>query len=288
MALFGLLLLAAIAALVSNRSKNAPFPEEARLLATEGVAENASWQPVIRAVSGLDMALVPAGCFVMGATDEQLVEAQDSCDAYYGAFGCSRDFSDEQPAHEVCISAPYWIGLTAVTNRQYGSNSGPGSGSMRRQPNWPRETVTWAQADEFCRARGLRLPREAEWEFAARGPDALIYPWGNVYDIELATLRKISPAPVGERPAGASWVGALDMAGGIAEWVTDWYGPYPAGSVTDPTGPLSGELRVARGGDWFAHAAFLVRTTFRQPLAPAYATTSVGFRCAGDFAPSTP
>ena len=154
-------------------------------MATQGVATNASWKPVIQNHDGLDMALVPAGCFKMGATDEQLEEALASCDTYYGVYGCQQSFENEQPAHQVCISAPYWIGLTAVTNWQYGIESWLNFGSARREPTWPRETVNWQQAADFCKQRGARLPTEAEWEFAARGPNALIYPWGNEYDIEL-------------------------------------------------------------------------------------------------------
>lgn len=261
-----------------------PVGDEQVMLAQEGVSENEEWEPVIRRVEGFDMALVPAGCFEMGSTDEQLEEAFDSCDRYYGAYGCQLTFEDEQPAHEVCISEPYWIDLTAVTNWQYGSSSSLGeSNSMGRDFDWPRESVTWEEASEFCETHGRRLPTEAEWEYAARGPDGLIYPFGNEYDIAKATLRKISPAPVGEKPEGASWVGGLDFSGGISEWVSDWYGPYSTETQTDPTGPESGEKRVARGGNWFAHAAFFVRTTFREALNPNYATSVMGFRCVRAF-----
>ncbi len=260
-----------------------PLTGTERRLAVQGVSTNADWTPIVRRVNGLDMLLVPAGCFQMGATDSQLQEALASCETYYGVYGCQHSFENEQPTHQVCITKPFWIGQTAVTNRQYGSSSHQNIGSIIPEPDWPRESVTWQQAADFCQERGARLPTEAEWEYAARGPDALIYPWGNIYDIHKATLRKISPAPVGKKPDGASWVGALDMGGGIGEWVDTWYGAYTSETQTDPTGPPQGELRIVRGGDWFAHAAYFVRTTFRDPKTPDFATSSVGFRCAGDF-----
>jgi formylglycine-generating enzyme required for sulfatase activity len=285
LSIFLLLIVTSLVVAVKTAPKYLPVTQDQRQLAMEGVTTNISWKPVIRKLGGLDMALVPAGCFMMGASDEQLKEARASCDTYYGVYGCQQSFENEQPPHQVCFSAPYWIGLTAVTNRQYGDSSQQSPGSVKSDSTWPRETVTWQQAADFCEQRGFRLPTEAEWEYAARGPDALIYPWGNEYDINKATLRKISPAPVGEIPEGASWVGALDMSGGIGEWVFDWYDAYTSNEVMDPTGPVDGALRLVRGGDWFAHASFFVRTTFRDPLDPEFATTSVGFRCAKNFSP---
>jgi formylglycine-generating enzyme required for sulfatase activity len=237
-------------------------------------------------VNGYDMALVPAGCFEMGSSDAQLIEAETSCADFYGIYGCKISFDNEQPAHRVCISQPYWIDLTAVTNRQYGKSAFLGLAySANAQPTWPVESVNWQGAADFCQERGARLPSEAEWEYAARGPDALIYPFGNEFDLARSTLRKISPAPVGEKPEGASWVGALDMSGGIGEWVQDWYGLYSGENQNDPTGPAEGEKRILRGGNWFAHAAFLVRSAFRDPVDPDYATSVVGFRCVRDLTP---
>jgi formylglycine-generating enzyme required for sulfatase activity len=266
--------------------KKLPIPAEQLNLAQGGVNINAAWQPVIRNIEGIDMVLVPAGCFNMGSTDEQLEEAFKSCDSYYGPYGCQQSFENEQPGHQVCLTEPYWIDLTPVTNLQYGSSSNRGQDlSPYRSPFWPRESVTWQEAVDFCTWRGARLPTEAEWEFAGRGPDTLIYPFGDQYDIHKVTLRKISPPPVGQKPEGASWVGALDMSGGISEWVADWYGSYSPEAGTDPVGPPNGELRIARGGSWFAHAAYFVRTTFREPLTPDYATSVIGFRCVRDHTP---
>jgi formylglycine-generating enzyme required for sulfatase activity len=75
------------------------------------------------------------------------------------------------------------------------------------------------------------------------------------------------------------------MSGGIGEWVQDWYAPYPVENQSDPTGPANGEKRILRGGNWFAHAAFMVRAASREPVDPGYATSVTGFRCVQDLAP---
>jgi formylglycine-generating enzyme required for sulfatase activity len=211
-----LLLLGVIVFVINKLPGIIPIPDNVIKLAEGGVVDNQAWKPIVRQIKGVDMVLVPAGCFTMGSTDEQLQEANSSCNRFFGAKGCQVSFEDEQPAHQVCLSEPFWLDRTPVTNLQYGSNSSRGYGnSQYRGSSWPRETVIWQEAADFCLQRGARLPTEAEWEFAARGPDALIYPFGNEYDIHKVTLNKISPAPVGQVPEGASWVSALDMSGGI-------------------------------------------------------------------------
>lgn len=251
--------------------------------AFSGVSNNEAWQPVIRRFRGVEMALVPAGCFTMGTTDDQMEEAVESCDAFYGAFGCQQSFDNEQPAHMVCLSKPFWLDVTPVTNIQYLFISRSFWDSPYGDLLLPLQAIPWEEASNYCALRGARLPTEAEWEYAARGPDSLIYPWGNTYREDLATLRKISPPEIGQIPKGASWVGALDMSGGMAEWVHDWYGPYPQDKQVDPSGPPDGSDRILRGGDWFAHASFYVRAAFREPVDPGFATSKNGFRCARDF-----
>jgi iron(II)-dependent oxidoreductase len=257
-----------------------PVPDSRLSIASDGVNENAEWHPTIHRFDGANMALVPAGCFIMGSTSEQLGEALDSCDRYYGAWGCQQDFEDEQPAHEVCFEKPFWIDVTEVTNRAYGSSSRE---SMYRAPRWPRETVNWAEASAYCEQRGARLPSEAEWEYVARGPDSLIYPWGNEFDTNHVIWFTLKPYNVGGKDEGASWVGALDMSGSISEWVADSYGSYSTEAQIDPTGPAGGEERITRGGDWFSHAAYFLRTSHRAPYDPEFASSVVGFRCARDF-----
>ena len=132
------------------------------------------------------MVLVPVGCFMMGSSDGK---------------------ADEAPVHEVCFDAPFWIDVYEVTNAQFGT-SGQFDGDDR-----PREMMNWQRALAYCQSRGARLPTEAEWEYAARGPDSLIYPWGNAFiaDNVVYFLNSENRTwDVGSRPQGVSWVGAYD------------------------------------------------------------------------------
>lgn len=222
------------------------------------VTRNADWTPMIRTFDGVDMALVPPGCFTMGH---------------------ERGRRDERPAHRQCIDAPYWIDVTEVTNSAYGSDS-PFAGADR-----PRTNVTWYEARDHCTARGARLPTELEWEYAARGVDSAIYPWGN--DLNTQNLvfdgnADSQTAAVGSRPAGASWVGALDMSGNALEWVNTIYARYPydaadgredAANTTSP--------RVYRSG-WGSYIDFGLSAAIRFRGAPDLRDWFIGFRCARD------
>lgn len=219
-----------------------------------------NWGPRLREIDGVRMALVPPGCFVMGGKGGE---------------------ADEQPAHSVCFSRPFWLDVTEVTNRAYGS-SGYFAGESR-----PRESVTWFEAREYCERRGARLPTEAEWEYAARGPAALTYPWGNEFINENAvsswqeTARQTEA--VGSKPDGASWVGALDMAGNVWEWTSSRYADYPY-TVDDgrEDATVADDLRVVRGGSCCSYVIADVRSAYRFPLDPATVDPNVGFRCAKD------
>lgn len=250
--------------------------------AVAGVNDNDAWTPLVRSLHGVRMALVPAGCFTMGTTTAQLAGAREACSTYYGAFGCEYSFADEQPAHVVCLREPYWIDVVPVSNRQYRRMTGSVWPSPYGEPALPLQAIPWDRAAHYCALRGGRLPTEAEWEYAARGPASLIFPYGNQFDLRLTTLRKTSPPRSGQLPQGASWVGAQDMSGGMAEWVLDWYGLYSAARQVDPLGPSQGSKRILRGGDWFAHSSFLVRSAIREPVDPGFATSKNGVRCAMD------
>ena len=246
-------------------------------LARHGVTSNAQWEPITRRLDSLDFALVPAGCFTMGSTDVQLEIADDFCERFFGRGKCQVDFkASETPAHEVCFDGPFWIQTTEVSNRLYGSSS---SVDMHKDSSWPRDTVTWYQASDFCQRHGARLPSEEEWEYAARGPDSLIFPWGNDFALEKVISGQLVPAGVGSVPSGSSWVGALDMSGGIAEWIGQPYQNY-GGSGSGTASAGEADNRVIRGGSWFSFSAFFLRSANRETAAPTTANSTIGFRCA--------
>lgn len=108
------------------------------------------------------------------------------------------------------------------------------------EPELPRRCVTWFEADAYARWRGGRLPTEAEWELAARGPDSRVYPSGDAFDATRCNVvGATGTVPVGSFPGGASWVGARDLAGNAMEWVNDWLDVsyYASALDTDLPGP---------------------------------------------------
>ena len=178
---------------------------------------------------------------------------------------------------------------------------------LEGRDNYPVVGATWQAAQDYAKYYDLCLPTEAEWEWAARGPERRVYPWGDCWDATHCCCKENQgrpwhwrnkeyveeegywdetevtyTSPVGSFPNGASWCGALDMAGNLMEWCHDWFGDYPEteDTVEDPPGPRQGERRVVRGGNWF-YKEEACRTTDRthHPL-PDYSKDSVGFRCA--------
>jgi len=225
-----------------------------------------------RPADGMTMVYVPAGSFLMGSED-----------------GDSEADSDEFPQHEVTLDS-FWIDRTEVTNAQYERCVADGdcpTSFFAESTSWngadyPVVGVSWMDAEAYCTWAGGRLPTEAEWEYAARGPEANRYPWGDeLPTCELAQFASCDgeTIPVGGRPAGASWVGALDMTGNVWEWVQDWYGSYVDSPSNNPTGPTEGDYKVLRGGSW-GGTSRNVRSADRIHNQPENRAGSVGFRCA--------
>ncbi len=151
----------------------------------------------------------------------------------------------------------------------------------------PINCINWAMASSYCAYAGKRLCTEAEWEKAARGTDGRKYPWGNAdatCDYAVMTLMDLgcgtgSTIAVGSKPSGASPYGALDMAGNVYEWVSDWYSSYdPGKSSKDPQGPSGGSERVLRGGG-FGSGGSVVRASNRVGYPPTDAPEGFGVRC---------
>ncbi len=250
-----LLTLAACAPATPPPPTATPIPPTPTDIAS--VSRNADWTPVIQTINGVEMALVPPGCWSMGSEDGR---------------------RDEKPVSEICFDQPYWIDRTEVSNQQYGEVG------VFLRPEQPRTNLLWAEARDFCARQGKRLPTEAEWEYAARGPDGLLYPWGNdlVGDYLVFDQNWVNnePADVGSKPEGASWVGALDMAGNVWEWTSSLYERYPfddSDGREDPTN--TSDQRAYRGGI-HNYIDFGAGMTTRFRATPDTRDWFIGFRCA--------
>ncbi len=259
------------------------------------------------------MTQVPGGTFQMGSKDED----------------------DEKPIHEMklasfeldttevtvtawkaceaataCRAAPTTIDFEDITEAEKKSSKYCNGGRTDHMDH-PINCVEWTDAVAFCKWAGKRLPKEAEWEYAARatkagGTDTRNFPWGkaspdpllvNACGTECVAMLKREDlfekdqstdplykgddafpvtAPVGSFPKGASDLGILDLSGNVSEWIDDWYGPYSATGA-----PLeTGKKHVIRGGSWEQQAPRRLRTTGRGKDVPTYRDIIHGFRCA--------
>lgn len=256
----------------------------------------------ISAIDEAEMVYVPAGEFIMGSTDAQVEQALQACKRF--ANFCDQGeipalLDSEKPSHTIMLDA-FWIDRHEVTNAHYKRCVDDGAcltpfetKSATREEyfgnpeydDYPVIQVSWDDATTFCEWAGKRLPTEAEWEKAARGTDGRIYPWGN--DFDASRLQSIllsgDTLQVASYPGGASPYGALDMAGNVLEWTADWYDPgyYTFSPRENPSGPLSGQDRVVRGGlGSVIQDLDLARIAFRFKSAPDSHESLISFRCA--------
>ena len=245
--------------------------------------------------------------------------------------GSDNDLPMERPAHNVTLS-PYCMDTFEVTTEDFRACSDRGACKRAGATNeWdgisdgerktfdplcnirdpsvraqhPINCVDWDMATIYCKAQGKRLPTEAEWEFAARGPDGRKYPWGdeepsekllnacgkecsewgrkNKVDVRAmfsADDGWATTAPVGSFPKGASRYGLQDVVGNVWEWVSDFHAEYSRNDQVDPQGPEKGEAHVIRGGAWNGGYSSWVRPTFRYKDVPEKRSYGIGFRCA--------
>ena len=143
------------------------------------VTRNADWSPVVRTFNDIEMVLVPAGGFIMGIDEVQTEAAWQQCLTVLPQ--CNRSlFEDERSQQRISFDRPFWIARYEMTNiatePHYGAPVTYAGGNL------PRANIPWNSAQLYCQTLGARLPTEAEWEYAARGPDNLTYPWGNTFD----------------------------------------------------------------------------------------------------------
>lgn len=262
---------------------------------------------------GAEMVLVPAGDFLMG-TSEQKLEAMLAANGVYAPEFARKLFDDEVPQRSVYLDA-YYIYKTEVTVVQYRRFCQATGREMPPAPDWgwqdthPIVSVTWDDAKAYADWAGVALPTEAQWERAARGAHARVYPWGwsnawpppvnagNFADEACKRSGKhdwressfvdgyddgyAETSPVGSFPAGASPYGVLDMAGNVSEWCVDFYDPsyYKTRATQNPTGPRAGDDRVFRGGSW-ACEGWNLRAARRLNSYPSFDCDDLGFRCA--------
>ena len=228
--------------------------------------------------ANIEMLLVPGGTFMMGCSP-----GDTQCDA------------NESPVHQVTLTNAFYMGKTEVTQAQWtavmGSNPSSFSG-YSDSPSRPVEQVSWnmiASTGGFMSITGLRLPTEAEWEYAYRAGTTTAFhsyaaqPNGFNDDTLLGNIAwYYSNAGSQTHAVGGKYANGLglhDMAGNVWEWCQDWYGPYTSGSVTNPTGPATGSYRLLRGGSW-GDSSYGCRASRRYYDPPGGIIYSEGFRAA--------
>ena len=228
---------------------------------------NTGWAgAIIHEKSGIELVYIPAGTFTMGSPEGE--EGRDS---------------DEGPQHQVTLSQGFYLGKAEVTQAQWEKVTGKNPSSFQNAgAAAPVENVSWDDCQAFCQAAGsgLRLPLEAEWEYACRAGTTTAFHYGDSLDSSMANFDGNYPYGAGKKgeyrqttiAVGQfkpnAW-GLYDMIGNVWEWCQDKYETYPAGSVTlaQPAGPAGrglddGAGRVLRGGGW-GNGARYCRSAYR-------------------------
>jgi sulfatase modifying factor 1 len=288
---------------------------------------------------GAPMVLIPAGNFLMGSTKDEVDRAILSCvkELKKDQQTCEGRYKPELPQHRVQIDS-FYLDQYEVTNRLFAKfveatghhTTAEKEGTSRalvdgdwkdvtgatwRQPEGvatvfasnraehPVVSVSWEDADAYCRQYGKRLPTEAEFEYATRAGTPTKYWWGNgtpgtrkVANVADEFLNEKHPgweimagyndgyeytAPVGSFEPNPFRL--FDMTGNVGEWTADWFDAsyYRTNLERNPKGPSGGEYRVLRGGSWDLGPVY-VRSAYRLRVSPAIRLDVIGFRCALD------
>jgi hypothetical protein len=212
----------------------------------------------------LELVWCPAGSFTMGSPPDEPGRQEDECQ------------------HRVNLTKGFWLGKYPVTQRQWRSVTG-GNPSYYLGGDLPVENVNWNDCLEFCAkaGHGLRLPTEAEWEYACRAGSRGAYGGtGRLNDMGwFGSVFLGRTHPVGEKRANA-W-GLHDMHGNVWEWCADWYAADISSAATDPRGAENGDWKVIRGGAWDS-SAWYCRSARRPSLVPSVRVNNGGVRvCCG-------
>jgi formylglycine-generating enzyme required for sulfatase activity len=248
---------------------------------------NSDWVPFEKDFDGVTMVLVPAGCFEMGVNDAQATQVLNEIanvlpDIWQAGMN---EFERWFASHEVCFNSPFWIDKYEVTQAQFTQFGGAKEiENLFTGIDRPVDSISWHEAYDYCELRGASLPSEAQWEYAARGVESWIYPWGNQFvsdNVVYAATSNNETAIVGSRPEGASWIGAMDMSGNVWEWVNSIYALYPYTTEDGRERHSNFAFRVFRGGSVLIPQDIIVtlRSSFRIRSMPNQTYDDIGFRC---------
>jgi formylglycine-generating enzyme required for sulfatase activity len=240
-------------------------------LRTAITASGLAWR-VRDVATQLEMLCVPAGTFVMGCTASN-------------QFGCG---PHENPTHSVTLAQDFYMGRYEVTQSQWVAKMGFNPAYFRNaddSASRPVEQVSWTMVQGYLSATGMRLPSEAEWEYACRAGTATAFSNGSSDDAAAGTIAWCvlnsgnQTHAIGGKAYNA--LGMHDMEGNVYEWVNDWYSNtyYSVSASSNPLGPMSGTTRVLRGGGW-RDSTGGVRCSYRSGSAPGNTGDALGFRVA--------
>ena len=218
---------------------------------------------IVHEATGVELAFVPAGTFQMGSPATEKAR------------------TDDEIPHEVVLTRPFYLGVHEVTQAQWEKLMAANPAQFKGDDRRPVECVSWNDCQDFLRqaGAGLRLPTEAEWEYASRAGSTKRFCFGDdeVALPEYAWFNTVGTSRVGTKKANA-W-GLHDMHGNVYEWCADRFGAYPAEKVTDPSGPAEGELRALRGG-CYRYSPRKCRSAYRGGGPVDRGFNNLGFRVA--------